>query len=130
MIGKNIFFSICGMVLIAGAAWWYVTEVAPFKGRPFNEKEWREPYKDGDYSCIRGSMYKDLKRNYLRTGTTVTAVKELLGEADFPSAGRKGNCLSYYLGVCSGGLPDADLLLVCFDKNDQIIDVQHIFHSA
>lgn len=138
-------FIVGGICAAVYSVWFYLTEIAPFSGRDFNKKEWAEALKssnDHEYvkkraQCIRGPMISDLKKNYLKNGTNISIVTNLLGEADagigtsrpVSDQGFK-NCVQYDLGECSGGAPDSDYLYICFDENQNIIKVKNIFHSA
>ena len=77
--------------------------------------------------CIRGAMYGHLKWKHLANGMKKSTVIKLLGRPQ-QTLGRwyKGRrCLEWNLGMCSGLKADYDNLFVCFDKNEQIIHVDH-----
>jgi hypothetical protein len=103
----------------------------PFMGENFNQKVWLTALQcntgreciDEELACIRGSMYRDLARNYLFTGTPKNKVGELLGESQ--KAYQHPECIDYPLGFCSGLQIDTDFLRVCFDDKNTI---QSVFH--
>gem|GEM_PF-4182509 len=138
-------FVVGGVCATVYSMWLYLTEIAPFRGRDFNQKEWAEAFKssnDHEYGikraeCIRGAMVSDLKKNYLKDGINRSIVTNLLGEADAGTKVSKSvsdqgfeNCIQYDLGECSGSVPDSDYLYICFDRDQNIIKVKNIFHSA
>ena len=139
------FFIVGGICVALYSAWFYLSEIAPFRGRDFNQKEWAEAFKsnsDHEYGikrmeCIRGAMVSDLKKNYLKYGTNRSIVTNLLGEADAGTGTSRSvsdqgfeNCIQYDLGECSVSAPDSDYLYICFDRDQNIIKVNNIFHSA
>lgn len=78
-------------------------------------------------------MVADLTDNILTKNMPKSAVIALLGEgARWHPRGKivEKNCLNYDLGTCSGGAPDSDELVVCFDNKDHLIFSKRAFRSA
>jgi hypothetical protein len=103
----------------------------PFMGETFSKAKWENAVKcsskaeclEMEMSCIRGPMYRDLKRKHLTSGKDRESVTRLLGPAQVDR--KNPSCLVYELGMCSGFKIDYDWLYICFDPNDQIESVSH-----
>ena len=102
----------------------------PFMGKSFDGAAWSSALScgndrdcvDREMECLRGPMYRDLKKNYLFVGTPKAAVTRLIGE---PTQIAEKNCFDYELGYCSGLKIDTDYLRVCFDSSEKVTNVYH-----
>jgi len=102
----------------------------PFMGKSFDGAAWSSALScrndrdcvDKEMACLRGPMYRDLKKNYLFVGTPKAAVTRLIGE---PTQTANENCFDYELGYCSGLKIDTDYLRVCFDSSEKVTIVYH-----
>ncbi len=134
-VGIAITLLIVFLILLL-ATLMYGWHIAPFWGDKFDKEiwhqniidDWRQKFlsdalPDG---CPLGSMYTDLKYNFLNEGTPKSKVVGLLGEAYEPAISRP-ECIEYYLGECSSQI-DYDTLTICFDERDKIISVRHVQH--
>ena len=103
----------------------------PFMGETFNKNKWDNALKCSSYTecrdvemaCIRGPMFRDLKRNHIINGTSKGSVVRLLGTAH--SDRHNASCIVYELGMCSGLKIDYDWLNICFDPDDKVMSVYH-----
>jgi len=94
----------------------------------FDKEIWLQAEKDYNPSadiynhennCVRGKMWSDLKKNYLKKGMSLKEVVDLLGPTNKKRVyeTKKGErvCLQYYLGECGLITGATALLVICFD---------------
>lgn len=118
------FISFAVFCVIGIMIWWYQFNNSIFYENKFDRGEWLAD--DGYSKCIRGRMYEDLASNYLKKGMSKEEVIGLIGE---PRIGRiysrfygDKKCYEYEIGPCKWA-PTGDMLLVCFNKDEKVIDV-------
>jgi len=133
-IMKWVAISIAVVLLLLALFWKsilsFIFHDLPFMGKSFDRAIWFSALNcksDSDCSekelaCLRGSMYRDLKKNYLLVGKPKPTITQLIGE---PTRTTQDNCLDYELGYCSGLKIDTDYLRVCFDHSEKIANVYH-----
>lgn len=110
---------------------YYQNKVAPFYGTEFSKEEWDtalksttdQEYIEKELVCKRGAMVSDLKKKYLKIGTYLSEVKELLGYSKLYNNINSEQCLKYELGSCTGVLMSYHYLVICFDNNTAISSV-------
>lgn len=88
-----------------------------------------------DWIRYRCGMYNDLTKNYLKKGTKLKEVTDMLGghESVDYCTNKKVKCLTYTLGSCLNGVLNKSLIVkyfghydrqslyVCFDGNEEFI---------
>ena len=108
----------------------FVFHDLPFMGQSFDGSVWASALRcvdsqdclNKEMACVRGPMYRDLKKNHLIDGVPKATVTRLIGKPDFAA---ENSCFDYELGNCSGLKIDADYLRVCFDSYDKATNVYH-----
>jgi len=133
---------IAGVIAVLGVAailvfdnWLGNLQENRYKESKFDREIWLKAEKDYhpepdvyiiDSSCIRGKMWDDLRKNYLKKGNNLEEVLDLLGSTSqkriYSSKKRKMVCLQYDLGGCGIMSGPEHILLICPDKNNKIID--------
>lgn len=128
--GKTIAIILAGLVsfvvlgTIVFSLWFYHYDNQAFYQDKFNREKWLTD--DGVDKCIRGRMYEDLVANYLKNGLTKKEVIWLVGEPYFGRVYHRfygdKKCYEYLIGRCKW-VPAGDALLVCFNRDEKVIDV-------
>lgn len=136
---KKLFLAFLIVSALGGGLYslhYYLSEVAPFRGKNFDQKEWLDALKgesDREYvekqkECTRCGMLADLEKNYLKKGMPISSVKSLLGSPATSDGvtpiGKYGyeGCIIYELGSDGGVLNDN--LLICFDADNKLKEVK------
>jgi hypothetical protein len=96
-----------------------------FRTSRFDAAEWLALEKrSNDFSCYRGGMADDIRKNVLRVGQSADEIERVLGRPNFIRNGVH----EYYLGMCSGLRIDLDTLDIHFDDSKRLKLVQVVQH--
>jgi hypothetical protein len=107
--------------LALGSIFWYVSSYdnEQFTLSKFERGKWLAD--DGISNCVRGAMYRDLEKNYLKKGMSKAEVLELIGKADYGRIYHRfygdKKCYEYPLGKCKW-TPVRSTLMICYNNKN------------
>lgn len=129
------------VVLAAAGILWLLSWAAPdntFLEQKFSRAQWlkigpyeewrKKPSTKNEDSCPRGPMVGDLMDHHLPLGQSKAEILQLLGKAGgeenrpISYGGEEFKCLYYTLGFCHEIPLDIDVLSLCFDEDDRLIE--------
>jgi len=124
VVGTFLVLAITALLIFIGWKYWLFTG-GIFRTSSFNEQEWKSlNRKTADFSCYRGGMANDIKKNVLRVGQSRAEVEKLLGSPD----SNKGSYHEYFPGMCSGLQIDFDTLDIDFNAEGKLTNVRIVQH--